>query len=389
MSFSLFSNKKTPDQEKTALGIKISPAVQTMRNDLEYLKNHHEGTSVSSGKSKEETKEKPTQTSVKPAINPFSKEGEKAFQEEMNKKADVHAWATPSSKVTILGKPLVQKDIKKNPLPTVLKTLPGSQLSQKKRNPLLVIGIGVVALGLIFGGAYYYFFVVKKSVVPEVVPEQITEPAPVESIVVPTNEPIYALDKPNYLSVNTEVVSPEEIQKTLSAVASRIKEAGISQPVEFLVTDQNNNPLAFSRFALLLQVGLASTVLSQVDESFSLYVYNDTGDMRIGLGLGLKNQKLIVPALLKVENTLPDAFQKLLLEPNVTVPKTIVFKPNVFVRELPAVDQAGVQKTEYQLRYANIDTERKMSIDYAIVGSRWYIGTSRNTLTALLSTIVK
>lgn len=390
MAFSLFSNKNSTDQKKTSEGTVISPVVQTMREDLEYLKNYNEGKRVPSGKSKEETKktypQKSAETvSVKSAINPFSKEGEKAFQEGMNitsKKADAPAWAVPPLKAVAPGKPLEQKDARKDSLSTSLKALPRSQPPQEKGNRLLIISIVVVTLCLIFLGVYYYFFVVKKNVTPMVTPEQMVEPVPSESVVVPLNESIYALDKPNYLSVNTEVISPEEIQKTLSLVASRIKEAGISQPVEFLITDQNNTPVAFSRFATLLKIALPQELLSRINESFSLSLYNDAGFMRVGLNLIIDDQIIFLPTLSKIEGTLPFLFQTLMLEPGIVVPETIIFKSNTYA-------SSSLPEQKNPLRYANIDIPKKVSIDYAVVANHWYIGTSRNTLIVLLDRITK
>lgn len=312
MAFSLFSNKNSTDQKETLEGTVISPTIQTMREDLEYLKNYNAGKRVPSGKSKEETKEiypqKSAETaSAKPVINPFSKEGEKIFQEKMNvtdKKADAYTLAVPPLRAVAQGKPSEQKDVKKDSFSTVLKTFSRSQSPQEQGNRLFIIGIAVVTLCLISLGVYYYFFVVKKNVTPVVTPEQTVEPASPESIVVPSNKPIYALDKPNYLSVNTEAISPEEIQKTLSRVASRIKEAGISQSVEFLVTDQNNTPVAFSRFATLLKIALPQELLSRVNESFFLSLYNDAGFMRVGLNLIMNDQVIFLPALSRIESAL-------------------------------------------------------------------------------------
>ncbi|MEI8096544.1 MAG: hypothetical protein WCG73_00340 [Candidatus Moraniibacteriota bacterium] len=428
---SFFSNKNTTDPKKIIEETKISPAIQTMRDDLEYLKNHKEENATSSNGSKEQPKAAPlSKSSISPmplspekqVSNPFDKIEERAHESKEQPKEVIvskppisFAPLSPEKQVSnsfnkagehvflkgingvekeviAFPKPKValpeQKDIQKKSTPIVLKASPESKQSPEKGNLLLIIGIVLITLSLISGGVYYYFFVIKKNSVPQVVPEQIVEPTQPEEVtpveVVPPKESPYSIDKPNYLSVNIETTSEGEILKTFTTVADRIKEAGIEVPVEFLITDQNNNPLAFNRFALLLKLGLSSSVLSHIDEKFSLYMFNDSGSMRIGMNLGIDDQEKVLPILSKIESTLPSAFQPLLLEPGVVAPKMITFRSNIFSRQ-----SSSQQKIEHALRYANIDIAKKVSIDYAIVGNHWYIGTSRNTLTALLTRIVE
>lgn len=378
MSFSLFSNKKTEIKGASLLAPEIPMVVRTMKEDIENIKQQKDKKSVPVVEKQEQKKEEPTQnTPLNQAINPFSEEAEKIFETQTGtteKKANTPSVETvPQPKEAFFGRTLKQKNIQKSPI---------SVVSQGKGNLFLIGSIILVTILLISGVIYYYFFVINKKAVPPIQQEAVTESIPEVIEQFPSKELLYALDKPNYISVDTEIVSPEEIQKILSTTASRIKEVGISQPVEFLVTDQNNNPLAFSRFALLLNLNFIPTVLAQIDESFSLYIYNDAGSMRTGLNLTLIMNEGTLPALAKIENTLPDTLQMLLLEPNVVVPKAIDFQSSAYT------SPSSIAK-EFVVRYANIDIARKISIDYAVVGNHWYIGTSRNTLLALLDMIAK
>lgn len=245
----------------------------------------------------------------------------------------------------------------------------------KRRFPL-VAGIGTAILFVLMAGTGYLFFgsggkspesgdfsadVIGQA--PEM-PEDATRKA------APFSE-----DSPNYLSFDTETVSPSDIRKTLFQAADRIKEAGISGPIEFLVTDQNNNPLAFSRFAFLLKLDMDSDLLALVDESFSLYEYDDTGSVRLGLMLTFIDAPAAAVLIEKIESQLPYAFRALILEPDVAVGKKIPFRSTNYNR--------------FPVRFANIDSARNVSLDYSLDNGRLFIGMSKNTLRAILDANAK
>ncbi len=187
----------------------------------------------------------------------------------------------------------------------------------------------------------------------------------------------FSSDKPNYLSFDTETVSPEDIRATLSQVAERIKKSNLTKPIEFLVTDQNNNPLAFSRFALLLKLELDSKILALTQETFSLYAYNDAGWVRFGLVLNFKDTdtQTATDAVKETESKLPYALRAFTLEPNINIEKKL-----------------ALQSSHYNgldIRFINFDIDNKISLDYAFYANRLIIGTSKNTLRAIFDYNVK
>lgn len=238
-----------------------------------------------------------------------------------------------------------------------------------------IISAGVFLMILLLAGVGWYFFVVNKEIAsePSVAPGGTnTDTGSRESLAVKQSP--FSLDKPNYLSLNTETVSPIDVRKILSETADRIKVAGISVPVEFFVTDQNNNPLAFSRFAFLLDLSLDTDLLALIQEAFSLYAYNDNGNVRLGLALDLKNTEAAA-LLAKTETDVPYALRALILEPDVTVAKKSVFRSAAY--------------NQFSIRFTNIDSNQNISLDYSLYNNRLFIGMSKNTLRVLLDTYVR
>lgn len=423
---SFFSSNEPADSKNNSEEAEVFPMVQTMREDLKNLKNN-KGEGAKAFVPKLPTPLAPARHTANPFVKepvkvasqektvaekkinapliqrmvPRSTETEVSFQPEkiiVEKKIDTPTPAEPAfrPKIAIPQKFLERRNTKSdlNPSVVILPVSAEGRPQGKKSNLFLITGIVAIVLSLILGGIYFYLFVIDKKakslVSPVAVPpKHNVEIATKKGTVPPKEEPFFSLDKPNYLLINTETASLEELQKTLSSVADRVKEFKISPPVEFLVTDQNNNPILFSRFAQLLNMDVPPSLLSHIDEKFSLYVFNDAGSVRIGVNLTIDNPEAVLPVLSKIENTLPSIFQTLILEPGIVVPKTIDFKSNVYTpASQPSVTEES-KKRQFALRYANIDIAKKVSIDYAVVGNHWYVGTSRNTLIALLNRIVQ
>lgn len=240
--------------------------------------------------------------------------------------------------------------------------------SQSKKK-IVFLAIGLTMLFISGGVAAWYLFKTKPTVseVPDV-PQQFEQESPQEENV-PAESP-YALDGPNYLSVDIETVTVASLYELLRQSGERMQHAQVNEPVEFLLTDKNNNPIAFTRFAYLMKLELKPELLPLLDESFSLFLYNDAGQIMVGLGLTLAD-KVTGESLfaLQKEGTIPYAFRTFLYE-GIVVPKDVVFR-------------SGLYQTQ-GVRYVNIVATKNISFDYALRGNNWFIGTSKNTLRAIL-----
>lgn len=240
------------------------------------------------------------------------------------------------------------------------------------------LGLGIVVFLILLGGAWYWWQSRPKVTVPTTSTGVVKETPPTIDITVKEEKPTvthYSATQPNLLSFDTETVTADSMTTEFLKIALAIKEDNLRQPVEFLIRDQNYNPLAFSRFVYLLNLNLPTDFLSTLDENFSLFFYLDQDRPRIGLKVAIKDKEAFTTALKKGEITLPRTLEPLFLD-KTTAPKTgLTFRSSLY--------------QEQPIRYANVDETMNLSIDYAVRENNWFIGTSQKTLRALLDQMVR
>ncbi len=245
-----------------------------------------------------------------------------------------------------------------------------------KKHHVLMVGVILLVLALVAGGAFAYFtFVAKKPSTALVSPPPTVDMALPES---PADMPQmekegpFTLSSPNYLPIDVETVTAEQFRALLLAKEQLLEENRITDAaVEFFITDKNNNPVAFARFAKLLGMSFPQAVMDQIDESFSLYLYSDGSVARVGLSLSIKNKELLSKAMTSGESALPFALQALYLDPSVTKIATPTWKSGTY--------------RSYSTRYFNI-APTGLSNDYTLTEKHWIIGTSANAFRKILDT---
>lgn len=235
----------------------------------------------------------------------------------------------------------------------------------KKKVLFFAVG-GIIVIGASLSAWYFLRPTVEEAPVPVETSENI-------SVSIGSEAPVVILpfvsEAPNYLSVDTETVTALSLGTMLSQAGDKIIEAKMGRPVEFLLTDKNNNPIAFSRFVYLMNIEFGEELVASFEEPFSLFLYNDAGKIRLGLSLTFidptKSQKLLTAK----ERALPFLLREVLFQGSV-VPRESIFRSGVYQ------DQA--------VRFVNIDATQNISFDYAFREKRWFIGTSKDTLRAVL-----
>lgn len=235
-----------------------------------------------------------------------------------------------------------------------------------------IIGGSLLLVVLIAGGVWWWMQ--RTHIPPEVsLVGSVAEPTPMPPVEPKPQKPVtnhYSTTQPNLLSFDTEAVTAESIQTEFLKVALAVKQDNLQGPIEFLVRDQNYNPLAFSRLAYLLGVTLSSDLLATLDEEYSLFFVLDGSSVRMGLRLQVKNNEAFAVALARDETLLPKALEPFFLD-TTTAPKTgLTFR-------------SGLYKGQ-PVRYTNIDQTMNLSIDSSVMGNTWIIGTSQNTLRSLI-----
>lgn len=234
----------------------------------------------------------------------------------------------------------------------------------------ILLGTVLVAVVLSLGGWYVWQRITDKPAIPGEIANNPIRPNPEKSLPATTTPPKYQSDQPNVLSFNTETVTAEEIKSTLLQAGQGIKKDGLSDAVEFLIRDQKLNPLALSRFAYLAKLELPAGILEALDEPFSVYVYIDGDRPRAVLLAYIKNQETFSLELQKDEGLLPSALDPLYLDMTTAPKRNLAFRDGMYL--------------ERPVRFTNVDASLGLSVDYAVRGKQWVIGTSKNSLRAVL-----
>lgn len=249
------------------------------------------------------------------------------------------------------------------------KTLPEASSNKSlKWNKILILTLSVVVI-LVLAAGGYYFWTTRSSINPVVQPQPL-EPSEEPVINVPSER--FSVENPNYLNIEVENVAADDIIQLLTQTILEVRESKIKVPIEFLIADDNNNPIAFSRFAYLFQLNLSSETLSSLEENFSLYLYNDNGNIRLGMAIDFKDKEKIEVGMAEEEKVLVENLFNLLL--------------GASIEKEDSPFNNGEYKN-YSIRYVNLDKQETFSIDYAFTGKQLVIGTSKNTIRAILDKI--
>lgn len=255
--------------------------------------------------------------------------------------------------------------------------LPSSQLPHRlkalftgEKARWILLGSVLVIILLSIGGWYIWQKIADKPSIPGELANSPLAPAPEQSTPIEPSVPKYQSDQPNILSFDTETVTPEEIKSALLQAGQGIRKDKLSGAVEFLVRDQKLNPLALSRFAYLAKLELPAGILEALDEPFSIYIAIDGDRPRAVLLAYIKNQEAFSLELEKNENLLPPALDPLYLDMTTAPKRNLSFRDGMYL--------------ERPVRFTNVDAALGLSVDYAVRGKQWIVGTSKNSLRAVL-----
>ncbi|MFZ1654420.1 MAG: hypothetical protein WBO92_00995 [Candidatus Moraniibacteriota bacterium] len=275
--------------------------------------------------------------------------------------------------------PVAFSAVHRSVAPSVRESLMSLRRLTQSFTPLLqdrklrLVALAALALLVIvtIAGAYLWWrsYVENDPTQPEVRVESPTT-AGDQLKMEPPSQTKYMAEQPNILSFDTETVSAEAIKATLLQAAQTIKQDNLSGAIEFLIRDQKLNPLAFSRFAYLAKISLPTELLGTLDEPFSLYIYTDAGRPRVTLLVYVKDQPAFTAVLLQNESKLVQAIESLFLDVTTAPKNNLNFRDGMYL--------------DRPVRYANVDATLGLSVDYAVRGRQWIVGTSKESLRAVL-----
>lgn len=272
-------------------------------------------------------------------------------------------------------------------IPVKTSSQQGSSDSRKeslltKKRLIIMIAGGVVLLLVVVGGFWWWMNtspeenqnssqnIPNPPVNPPVVPPAV----PIDLPVLDQNDR-FTPDQPNIFSLDTETATGEGLRTELLKLAAEVKQQNSKEAIEFVVRDQNYNPLAFTRFSYLLGIAFPEALQATFDEAFSLYIFVDGDRPRFGLNVAIKDLTAFTKELPKAEKTLPQALNPLFFD-TTTAPKTnLIFRSGSY--------------GELSTRFTNIDSALGLSVDYATTNREWVIGTSQMTFRSIADKIMK
>jgi hypothetical protein len=356
--------------------------IHTMQEDLEKLKNPNAQTELITPPAAVQKSDRAS-LSPKQKSSPFLSETDMTWNnrqllEEKEIKKPETLGKSSLDDITLDKKnalPQTQKAKDNSPINTALnqKSAPTTtnNFSAKKLN-LRLIFFYLISFLLLSAIAWVsYSYLKNKS---ELQQEPVSNIDPI-SKTVPTNTPIetdpvikptfsYSEINPNYLRLE----DADSVQEKLKTTLSQTFQEGYKTPIEFILTDAQNKPISFKTFSSLSGLKLSATLLDLLEDNFSLFLYNNPTETKIGLSLGLKDNVGLEKALLQEERLLADGLSPLLFE-------------NVYDKTKPfeITDYAGAK-----IHYQNIISPDILSIDYAIHKNRLLFGTTRATMRAII-----
>jgi len=224
----------------------------------------------------------------------------------------------------------------------------------------LVLITCVIFLLFAAGAGGYYFWMNKKSATK--VPEN--------AVVVPPKSTL-ALDKPNYLNISADV-NQKDLTSAVDKYIKEVEDEKPNTPVEFMVVDDQNNPIAFKDFILKYGISLPADIADKLKDSFSLFIYLEENQPHIGLAIDSNDL---------IGTDLKEALAK-------NEPDMIKVVEPIYLSNLPIASSADPFNTSYyggaEIRFKNIESTNGLSLDYTIFRDKLTIGTSKMTLRSVI-----
>lgn len=260
------------------------------------------------------------------------------------------------------------ENFQKNP---VLKTNEAPNIhidGNSSKGTVLAIIIAFFII-LIAGIGTYYFITTRETEVTEISEDPIETSEIIKDEELETGiKEDFSETMPNYLTIDTATVDQASFKELLSKKAETIMSTGASAPIEFIVTDGQNNPISFSDFAEMTTIGLSKDLMENLNKNFSLFIFNDSSAPGIAIAIETLDTAKIKTNLLRDEPMLSSQLGAILLS-----------------EYEPSVAPFGDHKYKEQaIRYQNLISPQKLAIDYAITETQLIFATTKVTMESII-----
>lgn len=240
---------------------------------------------------------------------------------------------------------------------------PSGETKFKKIILASVITFVVLAIGI----GSYYFWVMRTSKVAENNSASLPEVPKEENL---PNKNLFA-DKPNYINADISD-SSLSLKEILDPYIQKVARMETKTPVEFIITDIESKNIKFQVFAEKAGIKLPQGIINLLEPDFGLFIYNDQGNIRIGLKVSAINSL----------DTAPLSSEILKEEVNLTTDLEPIFLSLPYTLENKNFGQSNYKNIG--IRYNNIISPTDLSIDYALYDGKWLVGTTKMTLRAMI-----
>ncbi len=243
-------------------------------------------------------------------------------------------------------------------------------LNWKKVSVIIAFVVVILAVA---GGVYYFF--ITRSISEVQLPDKDFSSESSASPNTDSNDDfIFSSQNPNYLNLDMEIADKNSIFQLLEKTFSSIAPEQDGDSIEFVISDMNNNPIAFSRFAYVFDLSLPQAVLDETDEAFSIFLQKTGNVQRIGLAVSIKDSNVTPFVLKENESGLITGLKPLFLGRESGNMEKIAFKDSSY-------------ENGFKVRYVNINFAIGDSIDYGIWKNQLLIGTSKDSLRSIFDKI--
>ncbi len=233
----------------------------------------------------------------------------------------------------------------------------------------LVIFLSLVALGV---GSYYYWLVKRGST------EVATETEEAESIPSQSEGPFISENsqkttepeklQENIITLDIENFSKLQLKESLKSQVNNLSKSQTEKVSEFKLKDLKGNLIPLGVLAEKFQIKFVKNSQAYFADSYSFFTFKEGLETGTGLVLELKDPEVLSKKMREVEPYLVVDLDFMLLE---------TFKKPLKNSFAQSAYKNGL------IRYLNLISPEKLSVDYVLLKNNLIIGTTKNTSRAL------
>lgn len=256
--------------------------------------------------------------------------------------------------------------------PTLKRGAPVISIQEDPKKGIVFTILILLLIIVVAGAGTYYFILTRKTEAPASSEElietsEIIKDEDLESGI----KEDFSETMPNYLVIDATTLDQTSFKEILREKSEAIISAGATAPIEFILVDQENAPISFADFAKISGIGFSESIMGSLDKNFSLFIINDASNPGIALAIKTLATSNLKNNLLNEEQLLSTQLGPILLSE--FEPSTVPFNNHSYKGQ--------------SIRYQNLISPQKLSVDYAITETMLVFATTKLTIESVLDTL--